>query len=375
MLNHLAKLTVIPPGVTLAKALTRERLEALQYCIHALAAGENLAAGNGLRKGRSRGKVRLDLDVKTRRNAPVYGPFTPLFFIKDAEASTPAYICRVTDGVVIDRETGGMTTSEGGDDTYADGLIYYKCDNRMDDEETQHDFPVTSGDSVFVRVPVTKTGRVGDDAEEMPTVCEIVVEVDDLGKSVHYYPPVSEAEGGDGSAGYMCYKLATFTVVEGEIKVEMFCGGGNIQHYRELPMFKATGITDGVVELFTRYDPKEGKYLYKGIKGVSPIVVEVGGTPGNEIVEVRMDGESIALNFYLVLDVFRFKYALIYDTDGGDIITSTKNLLQYDGTGGLVAVIKFTRGIAVEVTTTMPMIAEGYGVYYATHMDGSGSPL
>jgi len=277
MQEHLRKLTPIPRGLSLKKALTRERLEALQNCILALAEGGNLETGLGLQRHCGNGKVKLDLDLPTRKFFPVYGPFTPLFSIVDPAAFVASYTVKVTDGVVIDRETNSATLSGGGTAIMPDGVILWKCDNRLDVNGEMAEFPIQSGDSVWVCVTVQKSGAVGSVLSAL--VCSIVVGKitgsPAVGKSAHWFPPIEEDVANPlsaGADGTYFYKLATLTVdPSGEMKVENFCAGDNIQHFRELPKFGHLGYGQPI---FKQYNPVTGMYEYYSIAGISPVTVQ-----------------------------------------------------------------------------------------------------
>lgn len=58
----LEKLTPITRGMSIRKVVTADRLGAMQDAIHALAAGENLVMGPGLKRGWGSGRARLDIN-------------------------------------------------------------------------------------------------------------------------------------------------------------------------------------------------------------------------------------------------------------------------------------------------------------------------
>jgi len=282
MLEHLKKLTPLPRGLPLNKALTRDRLEAIQACILALAEGANLKTGLGLRTHRSPGLVRVDLDGRLRRFAPQPGPFTPLVEIVDPAVEDPEYIVTVTDGVVVDRETNAC-----GPTVKAEAVIYHRCANRLDDDDEPYRFPIKEGESVFVHVKVKKSGAVGADEEPF---CELVVDTEP--KSEHYVPPVDPDSGNTysyGSDGEYYYKLGTLKVEDGYPCMELWLGGDNIQHFRELP--KISGVGTGQ-KIFKQYNPETGEYQYFTIKGISPVVV----TRNQDTLEISLYGGTAGGN-------------------------------------------------------------------------------
>jgi len=63
-----------------------------------------------------------------------------------------------------------------------------------------------------------------------------------------------------GADGTYFYKLATLTVdPSGEMKVESFCAGDNVQHFRELPKCGHLGYGQPI---FKPYNPVTGMYEY-----------------------------------------------------------------------------------------------------------------
>jgi hypothetical protein len=82
-------LTPIARGMSLRAVLTVERLAAIQDAIHAIAAGENLVLGPGLRRGFGKGSARLDMrPVRGGKGGGGSVATKPLQIV----ASRPAYI-------------------------------------------------------------------------------------------------------------------------------------------------------------------------------------------------------------------------------------------------------------------------------------------
>ena len=66
MNDLLSKLSTIKSGDSLEGVLTADRLNAIQDLIKAIAAGENIRAGGGVRKGASDGEVHLYGDLSSQ---------------------------------------------------------------------------------------------------------------------------------------------------------------------------------------------------------------------------------------------------------------------------------------------------------------------
>ena len=156
------------------------------------------------------------------------------------------------------------------------------------------EFPIKSGESVWVRVSGAASGA--GQAVYPDAACSLVVGKLDgspaIGSSTHWLPPVETAEANPlsaGSGGTYYYKLATLTVDGGgDMKVESFCAGSNVQHFRELPKFGATGSGE-YAKLFTQYNPVSGQYDYKG---VSPVSAVETGSGASAMIEISLAGEG-----------------------------------------------------------------------------------
>lgn len=298
-------------------------------------------AGDGLTMTRTTSGTVIGLTPTTDPRQP--GPFTPIF--RSNSGGSPAFKVKVTRGAVAD-----VVAHSG------DALAYFTCPNQTDGDALV-EFDFASGQAVYVSVAVLPSGAVGIVSGDP---CSIVVAADNSA-SLHYIPPVGDDTA--GHLGTMLYKLASAaTDANGILRVTPCLMGNNVVHIRSRSPFEATGITSGVCDLFTKFDLASGKMKYKGIKGISPIVVGLAGGVGSEILEVKM-ASGYGLNFYL-----RIYYMQYFTVSEGGV----PNLLQ--GTGSpptLETVIKFTNGIAVAYYTGAPSSYDGaYSVFDVTHMVG-----
>ena len=233
-------------------------------------------AGDGLTMTRTTSGTVIGLSPSADPKQP--GPFSPIF---RSNAAGDGFKVKVTRGSIAD-----VVAHSG------DAMAYFTCPNQTDGDNLA-EFDFASGQAVYVSVAVLPSGAVGIVSGDP---CSIVVTADSSA-SLHYVPPV-----GDDSAGHlgtMLYKLASAAEDDnGILRVTPCLMGGNIVHIRSRAPFEATGITSGVCDLFTKFDLASGKMKYKGIKGISPIVVDAAGGTGTEILEVKM-ATGYGLNFYL----------------------------------------------------------------------------
>ena len=196
------------------------------------------------------------------QQAAEVGTFWPLFrTISEGDSIT--YKVRVTHGFIEDHITG-----EGA------AQASYPCHNQYIDPPSNTklvEFDVESGDYISVFVPVTKKGALrnpyGDGVNGVPGGL-IVVGGDYSGASVHYIPPVGDGWDG-GAEGSYYYPLAKFEVdAEGAFKITYILAGDNIQHFRDLPMFKKA--SDDGEDVFHCYNQETTTYETYGLIGALP---------------------------------------------------------------------------------------------------------
>ena len=185
--------------------------------------------------------------------------FWPQFYPGEIVMGVQTYFFTVTPGWITDRDTkGGAGT---------DAIASYDVPSLFNLDGSPHEFPILEGESVFIKTAVLKTGAIGTDEPGVdPCTVGTATEGDDS-RSIHYVPPMPANEG---AAGYYLYKLATLTIVDGEIVPDYCLAGSHIDHYRDLPMFK---MAAGQADVFKEYNLILGKYLTRGLTGGSGITV------------------------------------------------------------------------------------------------------
>ena len=289
-------------------------------------------AGDGLTMTRTTSGTVIGLTPTTDPRQP--GPFTPIF--RSNSGGSPAFKVKVTRGAVAD-----VVAHSG------DALAYFTCPNQTDGDALV-EFDFASGQAVYVSVAVLPSGAVGIVSGDP---CSIVVAADNSA-SLHYIPPVGDDTA--GHLGTMLYKLASAaTDANGILRVTPCLMGNNVVHIRSRSPFEATGITSGVCDLFTKFDLASGKMKYKGIKGISPIVVGLAGGVGSEILEVKMaDG---GINFYIRIYQLLYSTLNVVDTSSSTVISTYHDMFQAATPGPTLAyVILIKNGIVSGLWTGDP---------------------
>jgi len=141
--------------------------------------------------------------------------------------------------------------------------------------------PIADGYSVYVHYDTKPIGSVGTGSPYVDP--EIIIAT--APASTHYAPPI---EGDSGSSGTQYVKLCTLHI-NSETKclsVDKVAMGDNVNHWRDLPKFKATGYTSGVHALFTRFSLTDGAFHYKGLKATGDVTLTESGGAGSEIIEI-----------------------------------------------------------------------------------------
>ena len=239
----------IPRGVPLRSVLTRDRLEAIQKCIVALAEGGNLAVGDGLKKAVGHGKLQLSVDMKGVRRYPVEPRFWPTL----GQYETGYYFFTITDGCINERIPGAIA--------YATGKACKAIppNTELEDEiEERKRFDITVGQQISVIVKVLDTGRVSEAEDAVTVVAEDERDEHDADGGVHYIPVAGSTYG---VAGEYHYKLALLKPPVYGVKpawLKMVLAGSHLSHWQDLPRFATPG---GVA---MSYDAADNKYSVRG---------------------------------------------------------------------------------------------------------------
>jgi hypothetical protein len=241
----LGKLAPIPRGTPLRAAMTRERIEAIQDAIIALANGENLTGGNGVRMGKGSGSVRVDVLGERARMRRPKAPFEPDVKL-DVSGETPVWSISLAHGWIIER-----VIPAGGSHFYNEvtGVT------PVDGDPVWHE--VASGDSLWVSYPVSLEGLVTGDGT-------VVKSATIPGTDEHYYP-----RGGiyAGAAGIHSVRVVKFELVSGRPKVTWYAAGSHIDHYAERACMETRAAVEGEVgdrrEVLHEYEPGADTYYFR----------------------------------------------------------------------------------------------------------------
>lgn len=225
---------------------------------------QQIIPGIGMKIAKSTIGTRLSTYPKPLIAPPVFPPFWPRARVVDPDAVSKTFKIQCTGGCVTDRVTTDTTAAT------PQAVVAALAETS-----------ITDGQALYVSVAEAASGAMGTCAFYIGSASA---------NSTHYAPPI---EGDYGSTGTYRIKLAVFhgNTTTGEVSLDRYAAGSNIDYVRDLPIFGATGVTTGVARLFTKYDLAAGQYDYKGIKGVSPITVTEAGTAGSEVIEIGLDGD------------------------------------------------------------------------------------
>lgn len=186
---------------------------------------------------------------------------------------------------------------------------------------------ITSGQAVFVKVPVLEDGSVD-------TSTGVTIVVDSAGaSSTHYDPPIADETSGAGGTYY--YKIAVYNGTESA--PTYFAAGSNIQHFRELPTFKKAG---GDNDIFKEYDLAAGTYKTKGLSGSGP-----GYTGASDNIEIT--NETDQLKFKVIGGNLDLQCYVAY-TDTVGLITSISTSPEW------VACFRNGTFVGIFTETTVP---------------------
>jgi hypothetical protein len=172
--------------------------------------GQRIFAGQGVRLSKDRNGILIAAKLRDWLQPP-QRIFWPTLHIDDS-GETPAYTVTVSFGLVNERD---ITKGDGVD---AMKVPPWECPSRLDGED-EHEFTITNGQSVYVRVFETSSGAIGPSGVD-PAV-DIVIATTGT-ESTNYINGVQE--------GVYYYELAKFTVTDDIPDLEMVLAGGHIFH-------------------------------------------------------------------------------------------------------------------------------------------------
>ena len=230
-----------------------------------------------------------------KRRPQVSDAMPPLWprFMPDPESSN--HLVTVTPGVVYDHATISGAA-----------IATYGFSNQFDSDGLKK-FSITLGQCVYAHYYVDAEGAVLNASSYVP---EIIVGAAGLA-GTHYAPPI---ESSSGSAGDYYILLAQLEANDdGTYQITRSAAGDNISHYRELPMFQATGSGD-FHPLFTEFNLATAKYKYKGLKAVAPLTLAESGSGDSKVLELSM---ATGANYNIV------PYRLTFGAAYADAITAT----------------------------------------------------
>lgn len=215
-------------------------------------------------------------DAQGKNPLSLEPPFWVRFFINSAGTG---YYATVTRGVVTEFDTDGGTG--------VDAIIHHELTElELETDGRRPKFePITDGKAVYVYYETDDKGKIKTDSGGKPQI-----KIDDDGKdSTHYDPPVGDESSGAG--GVFWRKLAVLDVVDSVPKCIPWEMGGNLKHWRQLPIFKKAG---GTADIFKEYDLDAGRYLTRGITAGAGITV----TQNASDIEIKAAGSNLNLEVY-----------------------------------------------------------------------------
>lgn len=212
--------------------------------------------------------ARLASGADTPSNEPAMSdaPFSVAFSI----ALDGSYTATVNRGVVVEIHTKGGTGTDG-------VIIHQLTDLDLDSDGKKQKFAITDGQCVYVKYEVADTGQIKTTSGGKP---QIVIAASGA-ESQHYDPPVGNETA--GTDGVVYRKLAQLDVDGSVPRAIIFEAGGNLIHYRELPMFVKAG---GTADVFKEFDLSAGKYKTRGLKGSGGITV----TQNTDDIDIKCAG-------------------------------------------------------------------------------------
>lgn len=204
--------------------------------------------GPDIAAARNAGGTTLSLKKRRGPGADTLPPLWPVLAAKSVGEATVLY-CTVTRGLVHDHATIGAPGAQT--------LLPVEISNLLTNGEPT-EFSLTVGDRIYVVHQQTDKGAVKTATGVKPA---IVVTDDDL-ISIHYDPPVGDETS--GTEGYTAVLLAELIEEDGTPVLLYHKAGDNIDHWRELPVFKKAA---GDYDSFKEYDFPNGRFLTKGHTG------------------------------------------------------------------------------------------------------------
>jgi hypothetical protein len=240
----------------------------------------------------------------TRRGGGGSGGISPfrvnLYTIPaEEENEEPTYEVTVGWGYVVERlssQNEAVVLHEPANLYYKEGDAEYDPENPFQPKR----FPITPGESVYVKVNVTEDGVIGEVVFEEDFVFIIVTE-DDL--STAYHPKVDDLTS-DGEYGYYYYKLIQLNepvAPSTTPTVEKFLTGSHISYWPDRPPMKSTMLPgEGIGCVIKEWSTSLKAYVFRALfvgLGKNNITtegdhIEVRGTKKDAALTVRYGDES-----------------------------------------------------------------------------------